>query len=85
MNGLGMRNRLRPLAATALPSLRVIGMAYTGLFGVVAVVLVVSVAFLPVGEDPKKVKNSGEAKSVSPSRSAQSTPVRRPRQRRTTQ
>ena len=48
MKGLGMRNRLRALAATALPSLRVAGMAYTGLIGVVAVVLVVSVGFLPV-------------------------------------
>ncbi|MDQ6669559.1 MAG: hypothetical protein M3069_02150 [Chloroflexota bacterium] len=35
------------MTRTALPGLRVIGMAYTGLIGMVAVVVVVSVAFLP--------------------------------------
>ncbi|HLZ30570.1 MAG TPA: hypothetical protein VKV73_24910 [Chloroflexota bacterium] len=44
----GLLARLRAVASTAFPSLRVIGMAYTGLIGVGAAALVVSVAFLPV-------------------------------------
>src|SRR5450631_3449733 len=49
MKRLGLRNHLRAVVSdTALPSLRVIGMAYTGLIGVGAMALVVSAAFLPV-------------------------------------
>jgi hypothetical protein len=49
MKRFGLRNHLRAVVSdTALPSLRVIGMAYTGLIGVGAMALVVSVAFLPV-------------------------------------
>lgn len=44
----GLRNHLRAISSTVFPSLRVIGMAYTGLIGIGAAALVVSVAFLPV-------------------------------------
>jgi hypothetical protein len=48
MNRLGMQKRIRAVGDVVFPSLRVIGMAYTGLIGVAAVALVVSVALLPV-------------------------------------
>src|SRR5579859_3468921 len=49
MKRVDLRNHLRQVITdTAVPSLRVIGMAYTGLIGVFGVALVVSVAFLPV-------------------------------------
>src|ERR687885_1919707 len=42
-----LQRGLRTIASTALPSLRVVALTYTGLGGVAALVLVVSVAVMP--------------------------------------
>jgi hypothetical protein len=42
-------SRLRAIAKTAVPGLRVIALVYTGLGGMIALALVVSVALIPVG------------------------------------
>ncbi len=44
-----MLDRLRAAASLAKPSLRVVGLTYTGLGGMLALALVVSVAVVPVG------------------------------------
>src|SRR5712691_5498864 len=41
-------DRLRAMASATIPGLRVIGLAYTGLGGMIAVTLIVSVAVVPV-------------------------------------
>src|SRR5438876_7844035 len=45
----GVLDRLRTAASLAKPSLRVVGLTYTGLGGMLALTLVVSVAVVPVG------------------------------------
>jgi hypothetical protein len=45
---VGLRYRLREVAGTAVPSLRFVGLAYTGLGGMLALMLVVAVAAVPL-------------------------------------
>ncbi len=49
MQGGAVLDRLRAAASLAKPSLRVVGLTYTGLGGMLALALVVSVAVVPVG------------------------------------
>src|SRR5579859_4209859 len=48
MDRASLNSRLRSVSVTLKPTLRIIGLAYTGLGGMLATVLVVSVALVPV-------------------------------------